>query len=383
MNLKPFYVSFCAASALLIASEAYGDTQTLPHSTASEFWWVGLASALVGAISALLTPIVKDFFIQRANERRAKSISQHEIFRNYAAPLAAASEKLLWRFAEIFIEKRHHFLKSATFPLVYNEYKRRSTLYRIACLLGWIRAIHLELSALPRGASGFLTPVSGAIARVQSALADGPHVEIHRLERMCEIWNLSLKELSEDRKRKLATEFEVKLYGLGGDALRHDTTSLEGLAQERKFEICRALSHYLCQEVRRANISDEIINETLSRAVAGLSYREALIYRDWQDAIGDTMLEPDPDSVRRFKLIGYERFEGVLSGNSLWMEVFRDSIIDIDFDFIDPSDFRAKQLQDLAAGVSEIILSLRDTEEGDLVQSSVLEVANKLANPGS
>jgi hypothetical protein len=380
MNLKVFYFTLCATSVLLVASEVYGQAQTAPNSAAPQFWWVGVASALIGAISALLTPVVKDLFIQRANERRAKSISQHEIFRNYAAPLAAASEKLLWRFAEIFIEKRHHFLKSATLPLVYNEYKRTSTLYRIACLLGWIRAIHLELSALPRGASGFLTPVSGAIAKVQSALADGPHVEIHRLERMCEIWDLSLKELDENGKRVLATEFEVKLYGLGGDALRHDTKSLEGLDQEKKFEICRALSHYLCQETRRAKISDEIINETLGRAVAGLSYREALIYRDWQDAIGDTMLEPDPDSVRRFKLIGYERFEGVLSGNFLWMEVFRDSIIDIDFDFIDPSDFRAKQLRDLAAGVSGIILSLRGTEEGDLVQSPVLDVANKLAN---
>ena len=209
MNLKIFHRYFLTGSALLIGSEALGQAQTTPSSAASssaasEFWWVGLASALIGVVGALLTPVVKDLFIQRANERRAKSNSQREIFRNYAAPLAAASEKLLWRFAEIFIEKRHHFLKSATLPLVYNEYKRQSTLYRIASLLGWIRAIHLELSALPRGASGFLTPVSGAIAKIQSASADGPHVEIHRLERMCEIWDLSLKGLDENRKRTLA-----------------------------------------------------------------------------------------------------------------------------------------------------------------------------------
>jgi hypothetical protein len=52
-----------------------------------------------------------------------------------------------------------------TLPLIFNEYKRKSTLYRIASLLGWIRAIHLELSALPRGTSGFLTPVSEAMRR--------------------------------------------------------------------------------------------------------------------------------------------------------------------------------------------------------------------------
>ena len=66
-----------------------------------------------------------------------------------------------------------------------------------------------------------------------------------------------------------------------------------------------------------------IIAETVNQAIAALSYREALIYRDWQDAIGDAMLEADPDSVRRYKIVGYERFETILMGQSLWMEGVR------------------------------------------------------------
>jgi hypothetical protein len=135
---------------------------------------------------------------------------------------------------------------------------------------------------------------------------------------------------------------------------------------------------YLCSELKRAPIPNEVIAETVNRAIAGLSYREALIYRDWQDAIGDAMLELDPDSVRRFKVVGYERFEEILKGQSLWMEVFRDSIIDIDFDSVDPNDFRAKQLRDLTSGVASILVCLSSTEEGDLVTSTILEVAKKL-----
>ena len=210
----------------MVPSVAASDTPAAQSSTPASIWWVPLASALIGAISALVTPLVKDVLIQLWNEKRAKIETQHEIFRNYAAPLTASSEKLIWRFYEIFIENRHQFLKTATMPLVYNEYKRKSTLYRIASLLGWIRAIHLELSALPRGASGFLTPISEAIGKIQGALADGPHVEVHRLEQLSGVWRLEIGSLPGERKKSLATRVEVKLYELAGDKLKHDSEHL-------------------------------------------------------------------------------------------------------------------------------------------------------------
>jgi hypothetical protein len=342
-------------------------------------WWVPIVAALIGAISALATPFIKDLLIQRLAEQRSKSDRQHEIFRNYAAPLASSCEKLMWRFNEIFIESRHHFLKTATLPLIFNEYKRKSTLYRIASLLGWIRAINLELSALPRGGSGFLTPVSEAIYKVQSALADGPYVELHRLEQMCTVWRLPLDSLDVDQKKSLATKFEVMLYSLAGNSLKDDSEHLKKLDEQDKFKICQQLSVFLCKELRRAPIDEAIVRETINQSVSALSYREALIYRDWQDAIGDAVLEADVESVRRFKIVGYQRFEEVLEGESLWMRTFRGSIDDIDFDAVNPNDFRAKQLRDLARGVAEIVARLSQTQERDLVTEPVLEIAQKLA----
>ncbi len=67
----------------------------------------------------------------------------------------------------------------ASKPLGYNEYKRTSTLYRIATFLGWVRALNIELSALSRNADR-ASSVYQAIEEAQKALADGPHVELHR-----------------------------------------------------------------------------------------------------------------------------------------------------------------------------------------------------------
>jgi hypothetical protein len=342
-------------------------------------WWVPLVAALIGAFSALITTFFKDFLIQRWNETHTKSVEQRDIFRNYAAPLAGACQRLCWRFNEIFLEDRPQFLMTATLPLVYNEYKRRSTLYRIATLVGWIRALDLELDALPRGASGFLTPVSGALSDVQSALADGPDVEILRLKQMCSVWSIDIDSLDDKRRKSLATRFEIRLYELAGNSLKHDSNHLKSLGHDKKLEVCLGLCEFLCKELRRAPLDRGIIEETLNRAVAGLSYREALIYRDWQQAIGDAMLELDKESVRRYKVIGFEQFEKVLVGESLWMEVFRDSIVDIDFESVNPNDYRATQLKSLAVGAAKVLLCLASTEDKDLVDPAVIKVAEQLA----
>jgi hypothetical protein len=109
-----------------------------------------------------------------------------------------------------------------------------------------------------------------------------------------------------------------------------------------------------------------------------LSYREAWIYRDWQDAIGDAMLALDPDSVRRYKIIGYKDFEGIMKGTSGWIEAFRDSIVDIDFDVIDPYDARANQLKSLAAGIADIVLSIADREKDLVIDQQLLKVSKQL-----
>lgn len=135
-----------------------------------------LWAAVIGASSALLVSFLKDYLFERMKERRVRLQSEADVYRQYLAPVCESCEKIVWRSKEIFIDKRHAFLKTSTLPLDFNAYKRVSTLYRIATLIGWLRGMNLELRALPRGKASFATPISRQIAAFQKALADGPHV---------------------------------------------------------------------------------------------------------------------------------------------------------------------------------------------------------------
>jgi hypothetical protein len=160
-------------------------TEASPASgkTAFEIWMPAVAALVGGLLSGILGPLLKDVVIQRWNERRSDQRLREQIEQSYFAPLSASAEKLIWRMSEILMDQRPHFLMLKTNPKDYNRYKRLSTLYRIAALLGWIRAINLELSALPRGGFGATSSVIEALSKVQSALADGLGVEERRIRR--------------------------------------------------------------------------------------------------------------------------------------------------------------------------------------------------------
>jgi hypothetical protein len=336
-----------------------------------------LLAAFVGVVSALLTAVLKDFVFARWRHRFDKKSGERDVLRLYVAPLAQASEKLVWRFSEIFLSERHQFLKSATLPLVFNEYKRQSTLYRIASLLGWMRAIQLELNALEVEEVGLSLEVRDALEGVRKALADGPDVERLRLRKLLDVWNLG--EPDTVGETKLAAELERRLYAEAGDALKHDAQYLQQATRHEKIRVCRTLADFLSVSQKRAKLSQAFLEERIEAAILGMSYREALIYRDWQDAIGDSMLVRDQDSARKFTIISYTAFVKLLSETSLWMEVFRNSIIDIDFDAADATDYRATQLSALSASVSQIVVAISATGHKDLVDLATLEEARKLA----
>ena len=95
------------------------------------------------------------------------------------------------------------------------------------------------------------------------------------------------------------------------------------------------------------------------------------------------MLQREEESIRRYRTIDYEAFEELLISNSLWMSAFKNSITDIDFETIDPNDFRGKQLADLALAVSKLLVAIARTAEGDMVSADALEAANKILVVGA
>lgn len=172
--------------------------------------------------------------------------------------------------------------------------------------------------------------------------------------------------------------FEIEAHAVTGGELKSNPDHLRSLSPEKKLDICRRLAAYLAKETGAKAPEESIIKETVERAVSGLSYREALLYRDWQDALGDAMIERDPDSVRRFRIIGYEKFTQLLETDAPWFRVLSKSIDDIDFDEIDPSDFRSQQLRDLSDAVASILIGIARSKDASLIDRASLETANRL-----
>ena len=294
------------------------------------------------------------------------------------APLTSACEKLIWRFKEVFIDSRHQWLMSNTLPISYNEHKRISTLYRIATLLGWIRAINLELNSLAQGASGFKTPLATAISTFQSALADGPHTELRRLEQLCNSWNLDIASKSLSEKESLAVDLEIEYYRVAGSKLKEDPDYLLDLNDEHKLECCTALAQFPSEKLKVKSLSSDFIKERAQSALESLAYQESLIYREWQEAIGDAMLVAEPSSIRRFRTIGYADFIKLLRTKSPWISAFKTSIDDINFAVIDKRDVRRQQLKKISGAAADMLSAIAETEDRDLVAEEALSVAKKL-----
>ncbi|WP_242139631.1 hypothetical protein [Sphingomonas sp. TREG-RG-20F-R18-01] len=315
-------------------------------------------AALIGAASALLVSLIKDWFLEIRKERRAVRRTETEIYDQYLAPLCEACAKIVWRSHEIFIDERHAFLKTSTLPLGFNSYKRTSTLYRVATLVGWIRGMDRELSALSRRNPARSPAIAAAVTAFGTALAEGASVEQERLVRLCDIWSLDVSLLTDPARAKLAMRVEIKAHELAGIAAAADLAAVADLGPDRQVTLCLGLSTFVAAALNCPPPPVELVASSVRDVLDSLVFREALIYRDWQDALGDAMIERDEASARRFRIIGYAAFETLLQKlETPWMTVLAASIEDIDLDQPDPKDFRTHQLKRLSRAAAAILVA--------------------------
>lgn len=336
-----------------------------------------ILSAIIGAGAAIAVMLLRDGLLAWLKNLWLRKQTDAEIYRRYLGPLADACAKIVWRNKEIFLENRHAFLNTATLPRDYNEYKRKSTLYRIASLLGWIRGMEIELSSLAAHNPSYTPPIAAQIKAFRDALADGPDVERARLVQICDVWALDTTSMEERILTRLAVQFEVKSHSAFGDedAALRDAATLE---REKKLRALRTLANFLTHELSLPALDDDTLEATLDDAAASLVYREALIYREWQDAIGDAMIERDRDSLRRFRIIGFAEFSELIANNEHpWMKVFAGSLDDIDFEQPNPQDSRAHQLRKVANAAAAMVIAIDKKAKPSPVKN-VVETASKL-----
>jgi hypothetical protein len=271
---------------------------------------LSLAGVLVGLL-------VRDIVMARllARQKREQEIQDRSQaaasarlndVRTYADPLYEAARSLSFRLDEIIQVRNPGYLLSGAPATTFIDYKRLSTSYRLASLLGWIRAFRRERSYLDAQGHAEGEETQGAIAKIEAALADGQHVEDSRLLDLMSLWHLDPSSIADTRLRiQLATSIEAERHRAFGDKSNWST---EGLNEMEGAELVRGCANFLSYALK-ADIPDELVRSTTPAALLYLNIREAYIYRDWQAAIGDFMIVEASHGPRRFEVRGFGSFE--------------------------------------------------------------------------
>lgn len=318
---------------------------------------VQVQAALIAAVVAVAGIFIRDLSLKFAEERRAEKKTELGVYRTYADPLATAAAGLLWRLNEVFYAHGR-----ATFLIeqgtVFEEYKWTSTLYRIAALLGWIRAVRMELQFLPVRQPSQLAQLKSALRRIEAALADGPHVERERLEAVADLWDVTLPE-DDVKLESLGVALDTALDRILQDGGVRVATALD---KPEQLKLTRAISGLLETQLG-VTIREEILSETLNRAMHRLSVREGWLYRDWQLGIGDYMIETAPQQAARlYQVIGFRDFEERVRssdpGDELWIGRLERMVDGLDVTGDTKYDARVMQLRNLMLADAQLIQAL-------------------------
>jgi hypothetical protein len=337
--------------------------------------WFTAPAVVAAAITAIFTIAgiaLKDYLFKLLEERRSYKKAQSAIYERYSHPLVTSAISLLNRLHEILYQQHRPVyllgegLKRGSSPGgVYRLYKRLSTVYRLAAVLGWIRACRREFSYLRVADFGNAKGVHEAIDDFERSLADGNWVEWERATRLCELWlfcKAGALERTEDTKA-LATKVDNLIW----DHLeKKQVEDVSFLDEPARRGLCRSVADCLSSHLRTNQVTDSSLDRSWPDAFAILGMREAWIYRDWQSAIGDIMIQPTEADDRRFEVIGFGDFEHlVLTGNErerLSLERLFDVFDRLDLSIEDRFDARPTQLRSVAKATAKLILAINEIQ---------------------
>ncbi|MCK5770298.1 hypothetical protein [Algiphilus sp.] len=318
---------------------------------------VKIQAALIASFVTLVGIFIKDYVFQKLKENRDRSKSTLDVYKKYAEPLATSAESMFWRLNEIFnVKGRAHFLIRSDPTTGFEDYKYRSTLYRLASLIGWIYAIKKEQSYIKPAGTTSQKSISESIRAFESALADGPHVETERLSRLTELWSLECPS-------EKSLDLSIRLEKIHKSFLRRKNVSLATeLGCQDLFDLCRECADFLCGELDSSHLRDALIKETVQQSARRLSIREAWIYRDWQAGIGELMVRKSDSAARDYDVIGFKEFELMLESEdaeaSKWVSRIENTFKDLDIDKMDGQDVRVEQVKATFKAVSKLIIEI-------------------------
>ena len=315
-------------------------------------------TGLIGGATGLLIAIVTSFIIPYVHKKQEKVEQKRSIYEKYAQPLAADAANLLWRLDEILLKRRGQYLQEDAPPTLFNEYKLISTCYRLAAVLGWIRAIKLEQSYLFYGYHAAVDSLRSAVVDFEYALAESPKVEIGVLNGLAQLWTIELLGKGDLVARIAAQIVADKQHFLAKYGLTryHELAALD---DEKGLDVVRHIAESITRMLGRSPVAGEVLGDKLREALTIVGVKEAWIYRDWQQAIGDLMTRKIDGGVRRFDIIGYGAFETLYrEAGSPWLARLRDVVIGIDVARPEAADLRLEQLRHVARATASLVCSI-------------------------
>ncbi|MDW3648322.1 MAG: hypothetical protein R8P61_14730 [Bacteroidia bacterium] len=278
-------------------------------------------TAILTAVGTLALFLLKER-IDRNKERKSQEQERLSYFKAYTDPLRDYCYSLQKRLYDIFKYKAR-FVDQTVQHDEFQNYQYISTLYRFCAVLGWIRAVNRELAGVELGNAENYKNLKQALKKFEKALTN-KEVDSSRLEYLAIKWGLDISSLQADAQKlkSFCNELDQALWQelilvnqakkqKEGEMITSD--SLQSLSKKDQLSVLRSIANKICKEIGQEEVEMQLIEDTREYASFVLARKEAWIYSNWQQAIGDMMLSPSDGSNpnRRFEVMGFRAFESL------------------------------------------------------------------------
>jgi hypothetical protein len=353
-----------------------------------------IVAAAVTSVFTIAGIALKDFLFKTLEERRTEQRARDAIYERYSTPLINSTIPLMNRLNEILYEKhrpvylRGEGINNSTNPGgAFRSYKKLSTIYRLAAVLGWIRACRREFSYLRVAEPGDAAQVEEAIEDFEDALANGQWVEQERVRRLCDLWHLCSPEKLNDRGdvSELGVRVDNQIWDHLEAAKRDDVSLLDEASRKT---LSRKIAECISSHLETNAVSEEAIERSWPDAINIIGMREAWLYRDWQSAIGDAMIQLSGTDTRKFEVIGFGEFEKMVFEGNREQKIAFDRILavfdDLNLSIEDRFDARPRQLRSIANASSKLILAIHEVQgKRSVISERVINIAKRIVEISS
>lgn len=304
-----------------------------------------------------------------------------EVYRVYADPLKDAAHGLAARLGEF----RDSADRGVWFPADveqsdFVDYKYVSTLYRLAALLGWIRAYKRERAHLFPGSLDNEKLLNDRIDTILTRLSQGRRVEQQRALEILPLIRPAAAPRHEAARTAMKADLEsigrqvdVVMDLAGMDCTLSRAKVLVDRTEAWKYDLVRECGRIIDKVLKlAAPVNEDAALANADKLVHQLSVREAWVYRDCQQAIGDMMLKELKDAPRRFEVLGFEEFYGVFGKRrgrgmdeprAIWVGYLDKLFSDLDMTAGAEDDARPQLIKELQVDVWNLYQELEKLHE--------------------